>query len=343
MRRLLAFWKKEWLQLRRSPSLVGLLVLCPLVMVGIVPFGLGNKTRLRVAVVDESFSGRGRETVLSLAGRPQVASVVQEHSLTQACRKMDLGRLDAIIAIPRDGGTPTLFTDGSHTLLAGSAVAALGTLPPQADARVHRKFISRGDNTHYSLISMLVLLIAIIGCCLTALSVVGEKEKKTLEYMQTSGMGLPFYVLAKEGFFVLTGLAELAAGLVIARLVFGLEPAAGLAGTFLLGTAFLWTVTALGIGIAAFTRDIVRAVYVLVFLFISMILLSTMFAPLDNLSPFWAATRWINPFYWVTDGMWKSMLIGAPVRMLAVHAGALLAIGAGLSALNIWKLKQNDG
>ena len=58
MRRLWQLLVKEYLQLVRTPALLFVLVLCPVVTIGFVPFGLNDKARIRVAVVDESFSDR---------------------------------------------------------------------------------------------------------------------------------------------------------------------------------------------------------------------------------------------------------------------------------------------
>ena len=42
---------KEFLQLVRTPALLFVLILCPVVTVGLVPFGLSNKPRIRDVVI----------------------------------------------------------------------------------------------------------------------------------------------------------------------------------------------------------------------------------------------------------------------------------------------------
>ena len=88
---------KEFLQLVRSPALVFLMVACPVIVVGVVPLGLSNKTRLRVEVVDESFSSRGLEAVKCLSGSPQIAQVRQSASLQASERRMDLGDRKSVV------------------------------------------------------------------------------------------------------------------------------------------------------------------------------------------------------------------------------------------------------
>lgn len=343
MHRLLQILLKELLQLVRTPALVFILVLCPIVTVGIVPMGLSNKARIRVEVVDESFSGRGREFVTALAGSPQISKVSLSTSLAAAEERMDLGRTDVILLVPRDGDGYRLLADGSQTLLARDAAyyvnRQLGGSIDESRLRTHVLFASGSGSTHYYLVTMLVMLIAIIGCCLSALSVVGEKESKALEHLLSTGMSASEYVYSKLLFFSLVGLVELTAGLLIARLQFGLVSAGGLWALYLLVACFLFAIVNLGVLIATGTRSLVRAIYVLVFAFITMILLSTMFAPLDNMTPGWAATRFVNPFFWAVDGSWKILLKGADLAV-GVHCLALAAIGGILSLINIRNIRH---
>ena len=83
-----------------------------------------------------------------------------------------------------------------------------------------------------------------------------------------------------------------------------------------------------------------RTIYVLVFVFIMLILLSTMFAPLDNMDPVWAATRFVNPFFWMVDGAWKILLKDVKLAANPVNCLALLGIGSVLTAFNILKIRQ---
>ena len=107
MRTLAQILRKEFLQLVRTPALVFILFLCPVVVVGIVPFGLSNKTRLRVEVVDETFSGRGRETVSALAASPQIARVSLSSSLQESERRIDSGNCSR--------RNPVIFTTSGNT------------------------------------------------------------------------------------------------------------------------------------------------------------------------------------------------------------------------------------
>ena len=337
---------KEFLQLVRSPALAFILVMCPVIVVGIVPLGLGNKTRLRVEVVDETFSGRGLEAVTALSGSPQIARVSRSASLQASERRMDLGEIDGIVVVPRDGGEYRILADASQIFLGRDVAYYVGRQlsGAQEDGRVrsHVLFTPGSGNTHYYLVTMLGLLMSIMGCCLATLSVVTEKESKALEHLRSTGMSATMYVLSKVLFFTLVGLAELAFGLVIARVCYSLVCAGSVLEYFVLAACFLFALVNLGILIATTSRSLVQAIYVLVFVFITLILLSTMFVPLDNMSPVWAATRFVNPFFWIADGSWKVVLKGIRLYAMPGHCLALLGMGFVMAFINIERIKKID-
>lgn len=345
MRRLWHILVKEFLQLVRTPEMIFILVICPVVIVGIVPVGLANEPHIRAEVVDDSFSGRGSEVMTALAGSPAITRLSRSASLRESMQRMTCGETDVIVEVPQSGEC-RIIADATQTILARDAVYSVGRQlsSVQADDRVrfHSLFVSEAPgHTHYYIVTMLTLLLA-VTCALPLLSVVREMERKNLEQLRSTGMSALLYVYSKVLFFSLVGLCELAAGLVIARYVYSLSVAGPLADIFLLGACFLFAIVNLNLLIAAVSRRLVRAVYILVFVYIILIMLGTMFAPLDNMSPLWAATRYANPFFWMVDGGWKIMLRGFSVADNPENGLALLGIGMLLSGLNVRLFKRID-
>lgn len=335
--------RKELLQLLRTPALAAILLLCPVITVGLVPFGLRNETRLRVAVVDQSYSSLGREAVEKLNGSPHIQGF-QALSLPEAERLMDRDEIDAIVVVNDDGRKWTLLASGAHLIVSSDAanyiVRQLSSGLEDASIRVHRKYAGGRGNGNFYIVTMLVLLIAIIGCFLAALSVINEKESKVLEHLRSTGMRPGLYVGSKLLFFLLVGLAELTVGLLITRVVFHFRVAGSLLDVYILASCFLLAMVGLGIFVSASSHSLIQGVYVLVFLFFILVLLSTMFAPLDNMSPLWATTRFANPFFWMADGSWRIMLKGFTLADCSLHLAMLLLEGALLYGLNVWKIKN---
>ncbi|MBP5211020.1 MAG: ABC transporter permease [Bacteroidales bacterium] len=346
MTKLLNILKKEFLQLVRTPALLAILILSPIITVGLVPFGLGSKVRVKAEVVDKSFSNAGYDLVSQLAVSKHIESVKLSTSEELSLKKIERGEIDAVVVIPADGGKCVILADASHIITGQNAVAYIArelAKAPQIkgfEITTHIKYATGEDNTHYYLVSMIVLLIAIVGCCLSSLSVVNERDGKILEHFRSTGLKASTYVGSKVLFFTLVGLAEMIVGLILARTIFHLNVAGSYIEYFFLGICFIYAMVNLGMLIALRSKSLVQAIYVLVFLFMIMILLSTMFAPLDNMSPFWAATRFVNPFFWVVDGSWKIALKGMGLSAIWSHYLLLIAMGAVMQALNILKINN---
>lgn len=345
MRKLFVLLRKDLLQLVRTRLLVLVLVLCPVILIGIMPAGLTNQTRLKVDVVDRSFSAQGGETVACLARSPHIAQVTRSASLQESQERMDRGAIHAIVVLSAAGGQPVILADGSHTILGYDAAWYVARQLADGEAaggglRTHTLFVSGQDSVHYYMVPMLVLLIAVIGCCMAAFSTVTEIESKRIELLRSTGLRTGLYVLSKDCFGALIALAELAAGLGIARLVFDFSSAGPLGAFFILALCFLLAISSLGVLLAAWGKTQMRTVYLFVFLFVVLVLLSTMFVPLDNMSASWAATRFVNPLYWMVDGAWAILLKGFGLRAVLPHCLALLAIGAALSLLAARSLRK---
>lgn len=349
IRKLVQLMRKEFLQLMRTPALMLILALCLVGIIGVVPLGLKGTPRVRVDVVDLSFSDRGRMAVERLSRSENIAYAVLSPSLRESEKRMDRGEIQSIVVLPADSGQPLILSDGSHAVLGTEAfwqVAQQWAGPSdelaQGRVREHVKFAGGEGSTRYYLIPMLMLLIAISACSITAISVVAELESNRLEHLRSIGVSAPLYVAAKSLYGSLIALVELAVGLLIARFAFDFQPAGPLSAYLLLTICFLTAATGLSILISALCRNQVRTIYVLVFVFIVLALLSTMFAPLDNMQPAWAATRFVNPFFWMVDGSWKVLLKGAGTAAILSNCAALLGIGGILMGLATRKIRRID-
>lgn len=347
IRTFLQMMKKELLQIVRTKATLVVLLVCPVVAVGLVPFGLGNQVRLRLEIVDQTLSDAGRQAVRALAASPHVKTVGLVRSREEAFSHIHDGSIDAVMILQGLEGPDVIFADGTNLLQAGNVANYLrailqpeNTLP--MPVREHLLFVSCGDNTHYFIVSMAVLLLSIVGGVLSCLSVVGERDKKVLEHLRSMGVSSSFYVFSKLFFFVALCLVELSAGLLLGHFIFGLEPLGSLFAVYLIFALFAFVMVSLGMAIAAWCKTLVQSIYVMVFLYLMLILLSTMFAPLDYMSDAWALSRYVNPFYWIIDGGGKVILKGYGLSRILEHMGLLLLMGSLLCSLAIARLRRVD-
>jgi len=338
---------KEWRVAVRTPAVVFLLILSPIVMMGLVPFGLSGSIKLRLSVVDQSYSNRGRETVAELSRSPFFDSVDLSMSLEEAARRMDYGELDGIVVIPPDGEGYSLLVDGTHSYLAADAeyYVIQQLAPPETGSekiKATTKFLTAPDNKHYYIVAMLTLMLAVVGSGLAMYSVLVDRKRKSIEHLRSTGVPAGLYVISKVLFFSFAGILETMLGLAIAYLVFGFHFYGSPLAFALLAVCFLFSMTSLGVTVASYSENIVQATYILVFLFCILALTGTIFVPLDMTEKAMAAMRYANPFYWMTDGGWKILLKGAGAADTLLHCIVLAGTGALLCFANVPKIKQTD-
>ncbi len=130
----------------------------------------------------------------------------------------------------------------------------------------------------YMFSGILVIIVTLIGMLLTALNLVREKEMGTTEQINVTPIRKYQFILAKLVPFMIIALFELAFGLLIGRLLFGLPIVGSLGLLFLFTCVYLLAV--LGIGL---------------FFMLTFILMSGVFTPAESMPPWAQKINLINP------------------------------------------------
>ncbi len=152
---------------------------------------------------------------------------------------------------------------------------------------------------YYMLPGILGILVLAIGFVLAGLNLVKEKESGTIEQINVTPVKKYHFILAKMFPFVVIGMIDIAIGLVIGKLVFGL-PFAGNLGLLFLGS-FIFMVAVLGLAlfISTFSDTQQQFMFTAFFFMIIFILMSGIFTPIDSM-PVWAQKLdMINPAVYV--------------------------------------------
>jgi ABC-2 type transport system permease protein len=148
---------------------------------------------------------------------------------------------------------------------------------------------------HYMVPGILVALVTLIGTLLTAQNIAREKELGTLEQLNVTPITRGQFIAAKLLPFWVLGLVDLAIGLVVGRLVFGIP----MRGSVLLlfGSAAIYLVTALAIGlwISTLVETQQQAMFVTFFIVNIYLLMSGLFTPIDSMAPWVQAASQVNP------------------------------------------------
>jgi ABC-2 type transport system permease protein len=169
---------------------------------------------------------------------------------------------------------------------------------------------------HYMVPGILVALVTVIGTLLTAQNIAREKELGTLEQLNVTPITRGQFIAGKLLPYWCLALVELAIGLTVGVLVFGV-PVRG--SVFLLfGVAGVYLLVALGIGlfISTLVHTQQQAMFVTFFIVNIYLLMSGLFTPIDSMAPWVQTVSQINP-----------------VRHFVTISRAILMKGAGLSEI----------
>ena len=164
-------------------------------------------------------------------------------------------------------------------------------LPPRPgagliDVRARGWYNPALDYSDYMVPAVLVALVTMVGTLLTAQNIAREKEVGTLEQLNVTPISRAEFITAKLLPFWVLGLLDLALGLIVGRLVFGMPMRGSL--LLLFGSAGIYLVVALAIGllISTMVETQQQAMFISFFLIMIYLLISGLLTPIDSM-PHW--------------------------------------------------------
>ena len=380
MRPLLFLLRKEYLQILRDRTIMGMLIVMPLVQLLVLANAVTFEVRSsRMFVVDHDHSTTSRGLVDRFAASGRFVPAEASSSTDRAADAMLDRRVDMILVIPsgferdlvRDRRAPVQLTfnaeDGAaagvtqsyaSAIIAGyaaglnvelspaAALAGAREEPPPVRGQPVIEVERRGwynpalDYRAYMVPGILVVLVTIIGTLLTAMNIVREKEAGTLEQLNVTPVTRGTFVAAKLIPLWSFAMLDLGVGLVVARLLFALPIRGSLVLVFL--SAAIYLVGALGIGlwISTIAETQQQAMFVTFALLMVYLLMSGLFTPLRAM-PTWA--QWaaeLNPIAHFVTLMRAVLLKGAGPADVWRHVATLAVIGAAALGIAVRQYRK---
>jgi ABC-2 type transport system permease protein len=210
--------------------------------------------------------------------------------------------------------TATLRPGYASTQQGGAGESPPGV--PRIEARVRGWYNPTLNYKHYMVPGILVSLVTIISTLLSAQNIAREKELGTLEQLNVTPITRGQFITAKLLPFWALAMFDLAVGLIIGKLVFGIPFRGSL--LLLFGAAAIYLVATLGIGL--FISTVVdtqqQAMFVSFFVLMIYLLMSGLFTPVDSMPHWVQVVSEVNP-----------------VRHFVTIARAILMKGAGLAEI----------
>ena len=338
MRRSLFLAQAELLHVIRDRATLFQVLIVPIVQILILANAATfeiRDTRMWVVDLDRTAMSRGLVSRFASSGHFEIVGTTP--SVDAADEAFLRGQTTLTLVIPRafesdlvrarraevellvnadKGAAAGVVQSYAATILA--AYSAELAPPRHSSTRIDIRHRSRYNPTlnyqHYMVPGLLVALVTLIGTMLTAQNIAREKELGTLEQLNVTPITRGQFIAGKLLPFWLIGLVELALGLTIGVLVFGV-PVQG-SVVLLFSVAGLYLLVALGIGlwISTVVETQQQAMFVVFFIVNIYMLMSGTFTPLDSMAPWAQAFAELNP-----------------VRHFVAISRAILIKGAGLA------------
>ena len=202
--------------------------------------------------------------------------------------------------------------------------------------RVTNLFNPHLNYKNYMVPGIMAFLLTLIGGFLSALNIVSEKEKGTIEQINVTPVPKALFLLSKLIPFWVIGLILLTIGACIAWLVYGLLPVGNMGIIYLFAAVYLIAFTGFGLAISSVSSTQQQAMFTAFFFMIIFVLLSGMFTPV------WAQelTR-INPLRYLVEVMRMVYLKGSTLSDLTGHFIAVCLFAVFFNILAIVSYKKS--
>ncbi|HEY9085996.1 MAG TPA: ABC transporter permease [Candidatus Tyrphobacter sp.] len=353
---LAAVMYKEVRHILREPTTLALIIAMPLMQLLIYGYAINLHVDHIASVYYNEDRGRAAGLLVKVLGASQTFHLVQSvASREELTRALVAGRAHVAFDIPAHFSTKLargktvavpMLVDGSDASVAQAAYGAATRIgdafsqwsdPLGESAAVEirpRTLFNPSLRTPNFLIPGLIgLVMQNITMVLTALSIVNERERGTLDQMRVTPIGPAAVILGKLIPYGAVGFFDLLLVLVAMRFVFNVPIAGSIWLLLLLSAAFLLTCLGLGLLISTVARSQLQAILIAVFFLLPSFLLSGMFFEVDLMPAPARIISYALPMTYFLEVLRGIVIRGATLAELWVPAAVTVAFGLGMLAL----------
>jgi ABC-2 type transport system permease protein len=362
--------RKEFLQIFRDRFLGKAIFAVPIVqMLLLVPAVTFEIRHVDLCIIDRDMTPASRELTGQLEGSTFFRVKYRTLSEAEATRLMQRNQCSLILQIPeglgRDiaRGIPVRIQVGVNAINASNAQLSWGYLNGviqnynlnrmkqgggiPAGVGIQQVSVSNRywynemlNYKHYMMPGVLGILVLAIGFILAGLNLVKEKESGTIEQINVTPVKKYQFILGKMTPFLLIGLVDLAIGLTIGMLIFGVPFEGSVGLLFLCSAVFLVGVLGLALFVSTFASTQQQFMFTGFFFIIVFVLMSGVFTPLESM-PLWAQRiDLVNPMAYIMRINRMIMLKGSGFHDLRNDLLALVLIATAFTALAVWRYRK---
>lgn len=365
-KRFLAVLHKEWIQIRRDPMTLRMIIALPMMQLFLFGFAINTDPKhLPTGLLSVNHSKYER-TILAALKNTGYYDIRLMDSEAAAEKAISDGELLFVINLPPDfdrsvdrGERPVILMDADATdpTAVGNATGALGAiatalnrdLPPALQSRpssqpflvqVHARY-NPEQLTVLNIVPGLMCIVLIISTLfITTLSITRERERGTMENLLAMPVRPIEVMLAKVVPYIGIGYIQVMLIITISTLVFHLPVRGSLVLlVFALGL-FIASNLALGFTFSTISTNQMQAMQMAQFVLLPSFMLSGFMFPFRGM-PVWA--QWIGEIFPVTHALRISrgiLLKGNSVADIAPQLWPIALFTVAISAIAIWSYRE---
>ena len=271
---------KEFVQIGRDWRTLAVVVVLPVLMLVLYGYAINFDLRhVALGVQDDDRSADSRQLVDAFRRGESFAVAAWPESPAAATRSLDAGEVRAVLVIPRGyaqdlaaGRTATvqLLVDGADSTSATTTIGYAGAIVrehsgeltvaalrrrglsvregfPPFEARVRFWYNPEQKSVNYIVPGLIAVILMMLSTLLTALTVVRERERGTIEQLVVSPLQPRELIVGKLVPYAAIAFVDVLLVMGAGRVLFGVRIAGSI--PLLLALAALYLVAALGIGL----------------------------------------------------------------------------------------------
>ncbi|GIV16514.1 MAG: transport permease protein [Armatimonadota bacterium] len=367
--------RKEFIQLRRDPRMLRLVIVAPIVQ--LIIFGYAVTTDIKhipTAVIDADRSRESRDLVARFSNTGYFEVVVVLERPQDLAPLMDNGRVQAGVHIPhgfakslaRGESVPLqIIVDGTDSTTASMVLGyASGVLRryaeeimgerlqrlrvklvrlPVIEERTRVWFNPELKSVNYMVPGVLCTILLIVTMVLTSMAIVREREIGTLEQIIVTPVRATELMAGKTIPFVLIGFVDMVLILLVATLWFRVPLKGSLLLLFALAVVFLLTTLGAGLFISTVSHTQQQAMMTAFFIMLPSILLSGFMFPIENMPRVIQWVTYLIPLRYFLNIVRGIFLKGVGLEVLWGDVLALLVTGLILFSLASLRFTKRMG
>lgn len=319
MRVLRFILKKEFRLIFRDKTILAMMLVMPTVQLIILPLAMNFDVKnVNVAVVDHDHSTYSQQLINKIGASGYFRIVAATASYGEALQYIETEKADVVLEVPpgfernlvREGvqkvGVSIDAINGTKAALGGSYLMTV-----IADFNQNIRINESGNNAlqnnsnigitysnwynplaeyrFYIVPAVMVLMLTLIAGFLTALNIVREKERGTIEQINVTPIKKWQFILGKMIPFWVVGIVLFTLALTVARIVYGIWPVGSFALLYLFAAVYLVAMLGFGLLVSTYTNSQLQAMFVAFFFVMIFVLMSGLFTAVDSM-PVWART-----------------------------------------------------